>query len=148
MKIYLTGVSGSGKTTLLDRVCSLESRIYPISYSASIREYIKGKKEMDVSLNELRLRSDEIVSAGMISDIDNRIATEVVMRSEAGYHVVLDSHAVSFEKYGFRVLSFTQKVLRAIDFDFYISMVAPAEVIYERIHERGMKAEVHQIPSS
>ena len=110
------------------------SNIYVISYSEILAEYVSQKLNSTVTKNILREKSSKIITEKDIEIVDQEIL-QLVKRFEKEKHIIIDSHAVTFEEYGIRVTPFSNKIIKLFDFDMYIALYTDVDIIYKRIVE-------------
>lgn len=112
--IYLTGHPASGKTTLVKRLTESFSRVRGFVYSELLAAHLSEKSKNPLSQSKLRERSANIVTPGDIKFVDNYLIGEV-KKARRSRHVLIDSHAVTKEDYGFRVTAFSVPILKALN---------------------------------
>ncbi len=102
--IYLTGPPASGKSTL---VAVLEERVQPLKafvYSKVLADYLSQKSVNRYSQDNLREMSARVITPDDIEIVDTQLLDFVADNINKS-HIVIDSHAVTKEKYGFRVMT-------------------------------------------
>ena len=114
--VYLTGAPGSGKTTALDGLLSRMSNVAGWRYSERLAEHIQQRSGAIVEHDTLRRVSAALVSPDDISAVDDSLV-EFVGLSHGSRHVVIDSHPVTKEAYGFRCTPFTVDRLMSLGLD-------------------------------
>lgn len=111
--IYLTGPPASGKSSL----CRLlQSRVQPLKvyhYSQLLAEHLNRRHSAIVSEDNLRESSAQLISLLDVQAVDELLISEVTEVRKTS-HCIIDSHAVTKEKYGFRVTPFTFDKVRAL----------------------------------
>jgi adenylate kinase len=148
--IYLTGAPATGKSTLLS---ALEASMQPMltfSYSKVLADYVGKRHAAELSQDEIRTQSGQVVTPADVDAVD-RLLLESVTRRRNDTHIVIDSHAVTKEKYGFRVTPFKIEQLIALRPTLLFCLYADPEVIRARIaaHPAGrpqvtpFEAETH-----
>ena len=131
--IYLTGPPASGKTTLVD---TLERCVKPIEcfrYGALLRNHLETKQDQQhISYHDLRQQSAKFVSPDDIRTVD-RLLIDAVNTRRGEVHIVIDSHPVTKEEYGFRVTPFSEDTLRALAPTMICMLYVDASTIVARI---------------
>jgi len=130
--IYLTGAPATGKSTLL---ASLDANMQPMltfSYSKVLADYVGKRSAAELSQDEIRRQSAKVITAEDVQAVDQMLL-ELVNRRRNDSHIVIDSHAVTKEQYGFRVTAFTLEKLAAIRPTLLICLYADPEIIRARI---------------
>lgn len=104
--IYLTGAPASGKSSttrmLRDRVPNL--MIW--EYGARLTEHVRGRADGVVTQDDLRARSAGVVTPQDVDEVDHALIS-FVAEHRASVHVLIDSHSVTKEAYGYRITPFS-----------------------------------------
>ncbi len=131
--IYLTGAPATGKSSVGRRLAQHRDDIEFISYSTELVAYINSKRQ-DSKLNDTKIR--ELSSLAVTPEDIEEVDTELVGRCRAENrrkHILIDSHPVTKEAYGFRVTGFRLDVLQALSPDLILCLYASPGVISQRI---------------
>src|ERR1035441_2646241 len=128
--IMLTGAAGTGKSTLA-RECSAQIRpLQKVDFGQLLLERIQ-KTRPDVTYDQLRSQSSVI-----ITEQDVRETGAALIRSfpalRTQTHILMDSHAVNREQYGYRVTHYSFDNLRRIAFDAVIITYCDSDIWIER----------------
>ncbi|MGD9562525.1 MAG: AAA family ATPase [Pyrinomonadaceae bacterium] len=130
--IYLTGPPASGKSTL---VTVLEERFQPMKafvYSRVLADYLSQKSLNQYSQDNLREMSARIITPEDIEIVDTQLL-DFVAENVNKSHIVIDSHAVTKEKYGFRVTPFSLEKLRRLSPTLIFALYTTPSVVVNRI---------------
>lgn len=132
--VYLTGPPASGKTTLC---IGLQAKVHPLAvyhYSALLVEHVRSVRRgvANLSEDELRTYSASLITAADVEAVDNRLI-EMVQAKRKESHVIIDSHAVTKESYGYRITPFSIKMLQALQPTIIAMLYAEAHEIDRRI---------------
>lgn len=126
---YLTGAPGVGKTTASSLLATrMNARVF--SYGAELTESLKAVDDQ----SELRRRSAEVIDPSHVRDIDARLAR--IVKSNAVSPVLIDSHAVTKEAYGFRAIPYDIDTISGLGVTVILCLYARVEVMIERISAR------------
>jgi adenylate kinase len=143
--ILLTGAPGTGKSTLRR---SLESCITGLQHFDYGELLLRRKEQEGVVLHyeELREQSSSVISSKDVSDTDEWVATEI-SRLRTTCDVIIDSHALTREDYGFRAIPYSARQLDTIKFDAIIALRCDPEILIARIAtdpggRRGLTVEL------
>jgi len=132
--IYLTGAPATGKSTLTRNLGLAFPGLVPFVYSERLRDFLSRKANgPNVDEAEIRRLSASIVSPQDIQDLDSELI-ELVRSIRGSRSVLIDSHAVTKESYGFRVTAFSTETLMRLDPDVIVCLYASSETILARIH--------------
>ena len=129
--ILLTGAPATGKSTLAKYLSDHVDTIAKVNYGQVILE-LKKKQLPDLTYEELRARSAEIITAHDVEMAGSQIINWV-LKNRAYCDIVIDTHCVTKETYGFRTLPFLIPELRKLRFDAIINLHCPPAVIQHRI---------------
>lgn len=104
--IYLTGAPASGKTTLASRLSGTIPNLCVFSYGHELTQFLQRKGRGVDSQDALRSRSAKVTSKEDIDELDSELV-ELVERERQVRPILIDSHPVTKEEYGFRITPFT-----------------------------------------
>lgn len=111
--IYLTGPPATGKTTLVTRLTKAFPSVRAFIYSQLLSEHITRQGGRPFSQESLRRKSGHAVSPEDILAVDRYLIREVA-KARRTQHILVDSHPVTKEGYGFRVTAFSIPFLRSL----------------------------------
>ena len=137
--IYLTGAPATGKSTLSRNLAKQYPELLVFAYSEQLREHLAGKSGgPSVSESEIRQKSSLLVTPQDIDDLDQKLV-DLVRETRVSRPVLIDSHPVTKEAYGFRVTGFSTDRLLQLKPDVIVCLYASNEVIISRIsaHSQG-----------
>ena len=130
--IYLTGPPAMGKSTVVDYLTQHLSPLIPFVYSRVLSDHIASQKGSTVAQEELRQQSEQIVTPEDVAAVDARLLG-LVQTERDNSHIIIDSHAVTKESYGFRVTPFSLNTLAQIQPTRLFCLYAPSSVAIDRI---------------
>ena len=130
--IYLTGPPAAGKTRLITRLGKQFSNLKIFSYSQLLAQHIKSHRNQLVSQKGLRKKSERLVTVDDIATVDT-LLVKAVTRARKSSHVIVDSHPVTKEDYGFRVTAFSVQLLRDLKPTRVCMLFASAKAVMKRI---------------
>ena len=129
--VYLTGIPGVGKTSVTQAIKSIDSRIEIIRYSDVLKSYYKTVYNQEYTTQQLREGSSKIISAEDIKCLDNHVV-QMIKRSKAE-HIIIESHAVTVEEFGYRATPFSKHILTATNPDSIVVLYADPVLLQQRI---------------
>ena len=135
--IYLTGAPATGKSTLMAALQRCLAPMVAFSYSKELADLVSQRDAAAYSQKDMRSRSSGVISPGDVDTVDNALVKLVAERRESA-HVVIDSHPVTKESYGFRVTPFASERLDAIRPTMIVTLYASPAVIIGRIAANSM----------
>jgi adenylate kinase len=130
--IYLTGPPAVGKTTLVTRLKKVLPSVEVFIYSQMLSEYLSNSARRYISQKRLRERSARVVTEADVCAVDDLLISKVT-RLRSARHVLIDSHAVTKEQYGFRITAFSLPFLQKLKPTAICMLYADADAIIERI---------------
>lgn len=128
--LYLTGMPASGKTTITDTISELDSSIQIIRYSDEIKKFYFHKAGIEYTTSQLREASSQLITPNDIGDVDQHVLEKI--QSSTASRIVLESHALTFEPYGYRATPFSLSVLNLINPSIIVCLYSEATVIRNR----------------
>lgn len=130
--IYLTGAPATGKSTLCSALKDRIPSLVVLSYSSMLRAHIQSKTGVTLDAEGIRRESASVVTREDVESVDELLIREV-MDKRSAHDVIVDSHPVTKESFGFRVTPFTNEGLLAFAPDAIACLYAAPEVLHQRI---------------
>jgi adenylate kinase len=131
--VYLTGAPASGKSTILRALHSTRPDVRLFEYGAELTSYLQQRDGMGhLAQADVRSRSSGIVTPADVKAVDEKLLS-FVEQNRASAHVVIDSHAVTKESYGFRVTPFSVQDLERLRPTQIWTLFTTADVAVARI---------------
>ena len=130
--IYLTGPPATGKSTLVAHLQTILSPLETFVYSKVLSEHVSKRHDNFVSQDQLRAKSSLIVTPDDVQFVDDMLKN-LVESKRSNSHIIIDSHAVTKESYGYRVTPFSYALLSQIRPTKLFCLYTEASVIIERI---------------
>lgn len=131
--VYITGAPATGKSTVCRTLASSGRNIHAFCYSERLRDHVALDAGMVLGEVDIRRESARIVTSRHVEEVDELLLREAKAVRGSGSHLLIDSHPVTKELYGFRVTPFSAERLRALDVDTFICLYAPPNVLADRI---------------
>ena len=126
--IYLTGAPATGKSSTAERLARAVGGVR-LSYGELLTDQLSAKVS---SQDELRAESARVITPADVERAD----TEMIERIGSARResmVIVDSHAITIESFGFRAVPYSADQLKEIGFTWVICLYAAPEVIAARI---------------
>lgn len=128
--VLLTGPAGIGKSTLAANL-SRSSDIAVFEYGAELTRQA-SRTHLGIAQADIRSQSPDLVVGQDVAATD--AALQRFVRANAGTkHVVIDSHAVTKESYGYRSLPFTPEQLKEVTLSRIVVLHCRPQALMERI---------------
>lgn len=136
--IYLTGAPATGKSSLCRELVGAIEAIEVFEYGAELTAYLNEKhgKTSDISQDELRTMSAKVANKEDIEVVDDRLLS-MVKEKRRDRVVLVDSHAVTKESYGFRVTGFDIERIRVLEPTHIVCLYTWPEVIRARLSQNS-----------
>ncbi|MDP3634931.1 ATP-binding protein [Phenylobacterium sp.] len=130
--VYLTGAPASGKSSTTRLLREGDPELLVWEYGARLTEHINGRSVGIVHQDQLRERSASVVTAADIEDVD-RALLEFVATHRSTHNIIIDSHPVTKEAFGFRITPFSLEQFRRLAPDEIWLLYVSPKVTIERI---------------
>lgn len=130
--VYLTGAPSTGKSTLTANLALALPDIIIFAYSAKLLDWMNKKIPTLTSREDLRKSSAQLVTREDINKVD-QLLLDLVATERETTNIVIDSHPVTIEKFGFRITPFSKAQINQLKPDVIVCLYAAPEIIHERI---------------
>jgi adenylate kinase len=104
--IYLTGAPAAGKSSTTQLLLDLQPNIAVWEYGAKLTEHCMARRDGIRGQDDLRARSSGVVTPQDVAEVDAALL-EFVTTNRGRTHVLIDSHPVTKEPYGYRITPFS-----------------------------------------
>lgn len=143
MVIYLTGAPAAGKSTLIAQLTAEEHRLRVFEYGREMSRHLSHTKKV-VPQATLRGGTSNVVTAADIESVN--ASMRICIEAHAATHdVIIDTHQVTLEPYGFRVAPFSPQGLSLVRPTEIWILAASPEAIRARI---SAKADGRLMPTA
>lgn len=129
--LYLTGAPATGKSTVARAVAERTGGRY-ISYGELLTSQLQGRID---SQQELRAQSSAVISHADVLSADKEVQ-RIIAAASKEMTLIVDSHAVTRERYGFRAVPYGLAQWRELPFSHVVCLWAEREVVRARIKEK------------
>lgn len=140
--IYLTGAPATGKTTLCTHLALSVPDFQHIAYRDLLMAHVAGRCGA-VTVEGLREAPSRIITRADVDTTDRKLV-DMVAEMRKDKHILVDSHPMSKEPYGFRITPFTPDQIAALNPDVIVCLYAEPSEIARRI---GADAGGRPLPS-
>jgi adenylate kinase len=104
--VYLTGAPTAGKSSTTRLLTERVLGLLVWEYGARLTEHITARCSGVVHQDELRTRSASVVTPEDVTEVDRTLVAFVTEHRDK-HPIVIDSHAVTKEEYGYRITPFS-----------------------------------------
>jgi len=127
--VLITGPPAVGKTTLSEYLSEHVSPIHTVDYGSLLLDTLE---EEGVDYETMRAESAGIIPYNIIRNTDKKLIERINdIRSE--YHVLIDSHPITKERYGYRSAHYDVEDLDNLGLDIIIVLHCKPSEIVKRI---------------
>jgi len=130
--IYLTGAPAAGKSTLTASLREKVQNLRFFEFGARLTEHINRVERAEILQSDLREQSGRISTAEHVAAVD-RILLEFVAEHRATGPVIIDSHPVTKEAFGFRITPYSLEDFAKLRPTHIWMLYTPAKVALQRI---------------
>src|SRR5208337_869207 len=103
---YLTGAPAAGKSSISEQLRQIVSPLAVFNYGHELTKYLSKKTGDQLHQDDLRRESAKLITPQDVDALDTILLEKVrVLRTET--NLIIDTHAVTKEVYGFRVTPFS-----------------------------------------
>lgn len=125
--VYVTGAPAAGKSSTIARLREADPTIQIFEYGARLTEMVKARIADVRSQDDIRTHSALLIRPEDIVEMDRRLL-EFVDEHRGRRTVLIDSHPVTKESYGFRITAFSTEQIRALNPDeIWVFFAGPQE---------------------
>lgn len=111
--VYITGAPAAGKSSTVQMLAQRSPGLLVWEYGARLTEHIDSKVEGRIEQDALRERSSGLVTVEDVAEVD-RALLKFVQEHRHDSNVLIDSHPVTKERYGFRITAFSLQQIAAL----------------------------------
>lgn len=129
--ILLTGVPATGKTTLASLLKDTIHPLHVVSFGRLILE-VARQNNPDVTYEEIRRNPTQKAKTDLIGEAV-RLLLQDIKKQRESTNIIIDSHAVAIDSYGFRITPDSYSFLEQVKYDAVIVLHAPHSEITKRI---------------
>jgi adenylate kinase len=104
--VYLTGAPASGKSTTTKLLAQLVTPLEVFEFGEKLTSYLAEKAGKNIVQAEVRRQSAGLVTPEDVKAVD-RLLLDFVAEARSRTHIVIDSHPVTKESYGYRVTPYS-----------------------------------------
>lgn len=130
--IYLTGAPATGKSTLTADLVTRAQQVTVFTYSKELAR-VTSTRVGPVTQNDMREQSAKLITRGDVGVVDAELVQEARRLKQTDDYLVIDSHPVTIESFGFRVTPFTKEMLQQLAPDVIVCLYADADTLALRI---------------
>ncbi|MBA1158924.1 AAA family ATPase [Microvirga mediterraneensis] len=134
--IYLTGAPAAGKSSISRALQQRVRNLSVFEYGAELTRHVNKKHSTAIEQATIREQSSNIITPQDIADLD-KILLDFVQSRKPTSHVLIDSHPVTKEDYGFRITPFHISQFAALQATQIWVLYTPPDVTIQRIEKES-----------
>jgi adenylate kinase len=134
--IYVTGAPAAGKSSNVRLLVEVAPDVLVWEYGAQLTELLRAKASDIKTQDDLRAKSAGVVSPTDIAELDERLLS-FVEENRGRRSVIIDSHPVTKEEYGYRITAFSATQVQKLAPDEIWIFVASPNETRRRIGEKA-----------
>jgi adenylate kinase len=135
--IYLTGAPASGKTSICAFIKHNQKDFLLFEYGFELTKHINNRVKTKINQKIIRTESGNLVTPKDVSLIDKKLL-RFVESNRNKKHIIIDTHAVTKENYGFRITPFSYNDITKLSPTDIFVLFADSNVVKERIKKHSM----------
>jgi adenylate kinase len=129
--VMLTGAAGTGKSTLAAECATHIRPLQKVDFGQLLLEAKRNQGHTDLTYDQLRALSGTIIAPEDVRAVDSAFI-ESLPSLRTRTNVLIDSHAVTRESYGYRITHYSLDNLRRISFDAVVITYCHPDTWLER----------------
>lgn len=130
--IYLTGAPAAGKSSLTAALSAAINPLHVIEYGKLLTERVNNKLGASLVQSDIRTQSAQVITFEDVQETDAEVIG--ICANERGRsHIILDSHPVTKEGYGYRITPFSVDFLRRLSPTLIVMLYTDPDVTRSRI---------------
>lgn len=127
--VMITGAAGTGKSTLSREANSRIRPLHRVDFGQLLLERKIAQGFVGLTYEKLRAESATLISSEDVRAVDSSLI-ESLPKLRRTTHVLIDSHAVTREQYGYRITHYSSDDLSRIALDgVVVTYCDPAELV-------------------
>lgn len=135
--IYLTGAPASGKSSTMHLLSTSMPDLLHWEYGARLTEHLKKRWPEVIQQDDLRRHSASVITAEDVEEVDRSLVAFVADHREM-HNIVIDSHPVTKEMFGFRITPFSlEQFSRLSPDEIWVFYASPAVTIQRIVDNPG-----------
>jgi adenylate kinase len=125
--VYVTGAPAAGKSSTVRLLAEQMPDVLVWEYGARLTEFLQARSAGVASQQDLREQSDQVATPADINALDDSLL-RFVEENRGGRTVIIDSHPVTKEEYGYRITAFSlAQIQRLAPDEIWVFVASPSE---------------------
>ena len=132
--MLITGAAGTGKSTLVHALIERARPFKRVDYGQLLLEHKAREAGVEMSYDELRRDSGAVITPNDVLAVDEWLIAQLP-KWRAESNIIIDSHSVTKESFGFRITPYSHDQIRRIGFDAILVLVGEPNALAQRISD-------------
>jgi adenylate kinase len=125
--VYVTGAPAAGKSSTLRLLAEVVPEILVWEYGARLTEFLQDKSSEIKTQSQVRTNSAKVVTPADVAELDEHLLA-FVDQNRGRQPVIVDSHPVTKERYGYRITAFSlAQIQRLAPDEIWVFIASPTE---------------------
>jgi adenylate kinase len=125
--VYVTGAPAAGKSSTVRLLAEQMPDVLVWEYGARLTEFLQARSAGVASQQDLREQSAQVATPADINALDDSLL-RFVEENRGGRTVIIDSHPVTKEEYGYRITAFSlAQIQRLAPDEIWVFVASPSE---------------------
>lgn len=133
--VYLTGAPAAGKSTIVQLLKQKIPELLVWEYGAELTRYVSDRPQV-TSQTDLRRLSANVVTPEDVLAVDRELLNFIAIH-RGTVPIIIDSHPVTKEDYGYRITAFSEDQVKALAPDEIWVLYTTPEIAIQRISENA-----------
>lgn len=130
--VLITGAAGTGKSTLVKFLLERARPFKRVDYGQLLLEHKAKKAGIQMTYDALRRDSATVITPADVFAVDEWVIGQLpAWRAET--NIIIDSHPLTKEAFGYRVTAYSLEQIVRISFDVVIVLVGEPTILAKRI---------------
>ncbi|MBY3203476.1 ATP-binding protein [Rhizobium laguerreae] len=130
--IYMTGAPAAGKSSTARLLAEAVTPLHLWEYGAQLAKFVRDRGAIISDQSDLRRKSANIVLPEDVTAVDE-LLLQFIETHRTSSHVLIDSHPVTKEDYGYRITAFSLEQIGKLNPDEIWVLYTSPEVAIQRI---------------
>ncbi|MGZ2506092.1 AAA family ATPase [Rhizobium leguminosarum] len=130
--IYMTGAPAAGKSSTARLLAEAVTPLHLWEYGAQLTKFVRDRGAIISDQSDLRRKSANIVLPEDVTAVDE-LLLQFIETHRTSSHVLIDSHPVTKEDYGYRITAFSLEQIGKLNPDEIWVLYTSPEVAIQRI---------------
>ena len=129
--IYLTGAPATGKSTIANLLRKENHKIKVFEYGKEMAKHLSAKYKENIEQSTMKSGTESLVTEYDVDTV-NEIMKHFIDENITNYNVIIDTHQITKEAFGFKLKAFSIEQLNSLVIDEIWVLYCDSKIIKER----------------